>query len=88
MTERDSRKNADRRFKVVEGEGKRPTKRIGRRRLDAWQCKPCEIETGVASTSGIRYRPGVMLVDGKVAPSDEWWVCPVCLARGVVTRIT
>ncbi|MEO0498743.1 MAG: hypothetical protein AAF141_15515 [Pseudomonadota bacterium] len=84
MSEQDS----DKRFRVIEGDGKRPSKRIGKKRREAWECKVCEIDTGWATTNGIKMRAGIMLVDGRVAKTNEYWVCAACIGRGKITRIT
>ena len=55
-----------------------------------WECRICEVETGVKSAATTKIRKGgyVNLKTGRMAGGTFFEVCAMCLARGRYTIVS
>lgn len=75
------------RFKVIDG-GEQPspgTKRRTKKAAVMLLCRTCEADTGVATSTWLKAKQGVMERAGKLEGGNDALICVHCLARGKVT---
>lgn len=72
-------------FRVVDG-GNTPRAKSGP--VQAWFCRVCEVDIGVATSALIKIKFAPVMVRGRIAGGYEALVCADCWRRGKTTRAT